>query len=180
MRTINREPITGHKQTGAVLILAMLFMLLLAMVAGTVMQTGVQEFQMAGNNQFREEAFQRAQAIAEELSENLDNFPVTGGVGYTICTATDTDTDCNGTNVLTVPGSATAPAGVVLNYQVERQAPLFVESLPFRQSESEVSSSPAFDAAIFEVAVNINGAPVRLGNAGVVQGVAIRVASSAQ
>jgi Tfp pilus assembly protein PilX len=160
---------------GAALILAMIFLVLLALIAGTVMQTSIQEFQMAGNAQFREEAFQRAQAIAEEISEDLDNFPVTGDVGYKICA-----TGCNGTNFIQALTTATVPTGVNVDYQVERQGPRFIESLPFRQSQAEVSSSPAFDAALFEVSVSIDGSAARLGSAEVVQGVAIRVASSSQ
>ena len=94
---------------------------MLALIAGTVMQTSIQEFQMAGNAQFREEAFQRAQAIAEEISEDLDNFPVTGDVGYKICA-----TGCNGTNFIQALTTATAPTGVNVDYQVERQGPRFV------------------------------------------------------
>jgi len=52
-----------RRNRGAVLLLAMVFMLMLAVIAGSVMQTGVLEFHMAGNDQFQEEAFQRAQAI---------------------------------------------------------------------------------------------------------------------
>jgi len=160
--------------------MAMIFLVLLALIAGTVMRTGVQEFQMAGNAQFREEAFQRAQAIAEEISENLNNFPVIGDVGYLICTAADTETDCNTSNFIQDPNSAIVPAGVALNYRVERQGPKFLESLPFRQSEADVSSSPAFDAAVFEVSVDVDGSSQRLGSAEVVQGMAVVVASSSQ
>ena len=57
------------KNRGAVLFLAMIFLLLLAIISGTVIRTSILEFQMAGNDQFREEAFQRAEAIAANLSE---------------------------------------------------------------------------------------------------------------
>ena len=162
------------------MILAMIFLVLMAIVAGTVMKTSVQEFQMAGNAQFREEAFQRAQAITAEISTNRDNFPIFGTIGYTVCTATDTDPDCNGTNFIQALDSATAPTGVDLNYQVVRQGPLFIEGLPFRQAQGRASSAPAFDTAIFEVSANVNGDAARLGSAQVVQGIAIRVASSSQ
>jgi hypothetical protein len=169
-----------RKNSGAVLILTMIFLLLLTIIAGTVMQTSQQEFQMAGNNQFREEASLRAQAIASEISSVADNFPVTGGVGYTVCDPNDPDADCNTENFLAAPGFAAAPEGVDVSYQVVRQGPLLLESLPFRQSESSVSSSPAFDAAIFEVSVEVDGSAARLGRAEVVQGVAVVVASSSQ
>jgi hypothetical protein len=165
---------------GVVLILAMVFLLLLTLVATTVMQFSIQEFQMAGNNQFREEAFQRAQAVADELADDPNNFPVVGDVGYTICLSTDTDSDCNNSNFLVAPESATAPEGVAVGYQVVRQGPRFVETLPFRESQSAASSARAFDAALFEILVDIDGNEGRLGSAEVAQGIAVRVASSVQ
>lgn len=169
-----------RKNRGAVLIMSMVFLLLLTIIAGTVMQTSQQEFQMAGNVQFREEAALRAQAIASEITADDDNFPVTGGIGYTICDPNDPDTDCNAENFLAVPDFATVPAGVDVSYQVVRQGPLLLESLPFRQSQANVSSSPAFDAAVFEVTVAVDGSAARLGSAEVVQGVAVVVANSSQ
>jgi hypothetical protein len=177
---VDYRGVTGEKDRGMVMILAMVFLLLLTLVATTVMEMSAQEFQMAGNNQFREEAFQRAQAIAEELADDPNNFPVVGTVGYTVCTTTDTDVDCNNENFLQVPGSATAPEGVAVAYQVVRQGPKFVESLPFRESQANASSSLVYDAAIFEVAVAVDGSEARLGSAEMVQGVAVRVVGSVQ
>lgn len=165
---------------GAVLLLAMVFLVLMTLVAVTVTKTSVQEFQMAGNAQFREDAFQQAQAIVSEISTNIDNFPISGGIGYTVCVAGDPDPDCNGTAVIGAIDSDAAPAGVTVSYQVERQGPLFIEGLPFRQSQANASSSPAFDTAIFEVSADVDGNAARLGSASVVQGVGIRVASSSQ
>ena len=165
---------------GAVLLLAMVFLVLLTLVATTVMKTSIQEFQMAGNAQFREDAFQQAQAIVSEINTDLDNFPITGDIGYTICTSGDTDSACNGTNVTHDLASDTVPTGVAVNYQVVRQGPLFIEGLPFRQAQSSASSAPAFDTAVFEVSANVDGNAARLGSASVVSGVAIRVASSSQ
>jgi hypothetical protein len=167
-------------QRGAVLLLAMIFLLLLAMIAGTTMHTSILEFRMAGNDQFREEAFQKAQAVATALSQNAANFPVTGGVGYTICKAGDSDAACNISSINVPAAVAAVPAGVTVEYRVQRQGPMIMESLPFRQSQSEVSSSLAFDAALFEAAVAVDGSAVRLGRAEVAQGVARLVASSAQ
>ena len=180
MRTHGVQSMNKKKNNGAVLILAMVFLFLLTMIAATVMQTSQQEFQMAGNNQFREEASLRAQAIASELSAEYDNFPVSGDIGYTICDPNAPVAECDD-RFSVQPGFGTAaPIGVEISYQVERQGPLLLESLPFRQSESSVSSSPAFDAAIFEVQVAVDGSSVRLGRAEVVQGVAVVVASSSQ
>lgn len=175
-----RTQMNRQRNRGVVLILAMVFLLLLTLVATTVMQFSIQEFQMAGNNQFREEAFQRAQAVAEELADDPNNFPVVGDVGYTICLASDSDSDCNNSNFLIAPDSASAPDGVGVSYQVIRQGPRFVDALPFRESQSTASSVRAFDAALFEIQVDVDGNEARLGSAEVAQGVAVRVASSVQ
>ncbi len=167
-------------QRGAVLLLSMIFLLLLAMVAGTTMHTSTLEFRMAGNDQFREEAFQQAEAVAAALSENTDNFPVAGGVGYTICKTGEADPACD-INTLTVDSEIVdVAAGVTVDYRVERQGPVIMTSLPFRQSQSQASSSLAFNAALFEATVAVDGSAVRLGRAEIAQGVARLIANSAQ
>ena len=173
---VRHTPHSAHNR-GAVLLLAMVFMLMLAVVVGTVMQTGVLEFHMAGNDQFQEEAFQRAQAIASELSRNLDNCPVEGGVGYTLCSPEDNDPECDG-NFSAVPVSAVVPEGVELTYRVVRQGPHLLQSFPVRQAQTVASGSGIFDAAIFEVNVRLDGSSGRLGSAHLVQGIAVRLAAS--
>jgi Tfp pilus assembly protein PilX len=160
-----------------VLFLAMIFLLLLAIISGTVIRTSILEFQMAGNDQFREEAFQRAEAIAANLSEDIDNFPVTGEVGYTLC---DSASSCDDNNLVPDANVADVPTGVNVNYRIQRQGPLLIESLPFRQADTGASSSQVFDAAIFEASATVDGRSARLGSAQVVQGIAVRVASSNQ
>lgn len=174
------NPGSKSDQRGAVLLLSMIFLLLLAMVAGTTMHTSTLEFRMAGNDQFREEAFQKAEAVAAALSENTDNFPVAGGVGYTVCKTGETDPACDMTT-LNLSGDVTEVApGVTVDYRVERQGPAVMASLPFRQSQSQASSSLAFNAALFEATVSVDGSAVRLGRAEVAQGVARLIANSAQ
>jgi len=163
------------RQGGVVLLLSMVFLLLLAIVAGTVMQTSILEFFMAGNAQFREEAFQQAQAIVTEISQDIDNFPVTGEVGYNICPS-----GCNAMFAITPTSLAAVPADSTVTYLSRRRGPEILESLPFRQTEDRVSTGPGFDAALFEVDVAIDGSAARLGSAQVVQGIAIRVVSSGQ
>lgn len=164
-----------NRQRGAVLLVSMIFLLLLAIIAGTVTQTSILEFFMAGNEQFREEAFQKAQAVVNEISGDLDNFPVVGSVGHTVCPL--------GCNTSPFPSTLNTPDvndEYVTTYQVVRRGPLILESLPFRQSESSASSSPNFDAAVFEIDVDVDGSATRLGAARLIQGMAVVVASSAQ
>ena len=163
---------------GAVLLLAMIFLLLMAMVAGTVMQNSILAFRMAGNDQFREEAFQKAQGIASAISEAQDNFPVSGGVGYIICRDNTVTADCSADLAALDPNVVSVPAGVTIDYQIERQGPLLLETIPFRLGQGSTSSSLAYDAAIFEASVEVDGSTVGLGKAQVVQGVAIVIATT--
>jgi len=165
---------------GAILLVSMVFLLLMALVAGTVMQTSMLEFKMAGNDQFREEAFQKAQAVSSSISEDVDNFPVVGDVGYTNCVTGDADPDCDIFSLTIDSAIASVPTGVALTAQVTREGPLILESFPVRLSESQTSSSPSYDAAIFEVVVEYSGSDVGLGNAEVAQGLAVRIVSSVQ
>lgn len=164
---------------GAVLLLAMVFLLLLALVAAAVMQTGILEFHMAGNNQFQEEAFQRAQAIATELSGDPNNFMMVGNVGYTLCRAGDESPDCD-RHDLHAPLSGEVPPGVALGYRVVRRGPLLLRGFPVREGERHASGAALFDAAIFEVDVRVAGSERRLGTARVAQGIAVRVPASPQ
>lgn len=171
-------PMSKSHSRGAILLVSMVFLLLIALVAGTVMQTSMLEFRMAGNAQFREEAFQKAQAVASAISEDIDNFPVVGDVGYTNCVAGASG--CDATTVTFDSGIAAVPTGVSITAQVTREGPRILESFPVRLSEGQTSSSPSYDAAIFEVAVNYSGSDEGLGNAEVAQGVAVRIVSSSQ
>lgn len=167
------KPRPEKRQRGAVLLIAMIFLLLLAIIAGTVTQTSILEFFMAGNAQFREEAFQEAQSIVTEITSDANNFPVVGQVGYKLCKTVGGD--CKAQLSALVANKDTEA-----DYSVVRRGPLILESLPFRQGESQGSSSPNFDAVIFEVNVEVDGSASRLGSAEIVQGVAVRVASSGQ
>ena len=162
--------------SGAVLLLAMVFMLMLAVIAGTVMQTAVLQFHMAGNDQFQEEAFQQVQAVASELAGNPDNFLLAGGVGHTTCSTTDQNSDCD-THHLQTPLSAVVREGVELDYRIVRQEPLLLKRFPARESQSVVSGAGNFNVAIFEISVQIDGGKKRLASAQVVQGVAVRLAA---
>lgn len=161
---------------GVVLMLALVFMLMLGILATTVMQTGILQLHMAGNDQFLEEAFHKAQAIATELSLNPDNFFLGAAVGDTNCPVGEPSPGCNRSQ-LQVPMSAAATAGVELDYWVVRQEPLLWKGFSIRESQGTASSSSSFDAATFEIDVRVDGSEKRLGTAHIVQGIAVRVAA---
>ena len=176
--TFSRYRPSAH--SGTVLLLAMVFLLLLAILAGGVMQTGIMELQMAANDRFREQAFQKAQAIATAISQSVDNFPIDGEVGSTLCKSAVASTHCDTNRFIKLElDLEQVSQGVQVNYQVERMGPLTTPGFPLRQSQATVSSLLAYDAAVFEVQVEVDGGSVNLGSAQVVQGVAVLVASTA-
>lgn len=156
------------------MLLTLVFMLMMAMIAALVMQTAGLQLHMAGNDQFLEEAFHKVQAISTELSTNVRNFSLEGGIGHTSCVAGAQLTHCD-SGELQVPVSAVVDAGITLNYQVTRQEPLLSRGFALREAQDTASSSRSFDAAMFEISVRIDGSQKRLGSAHMVQGIAVRV-----
>lgn len=164
------------KSHGMALLLALIFMLMLAIVATTAMQTALLQVRMAGNDQFLEEAFQLAEAIADELSQSPINFLLDIGVGGSNCPLDPKILDCE-LRLLTLPESAATSEGYELDYRITRQDPLLWQKFPVRGSQATVLSRSSFDAAIFEVDVRVDGSKTRRGSAHVIQGVAVRTIS---
>ena len=161
---------TSH---GTVLILALVFMLMLAVISTTSMHTALLQLRMAGNDQFLEEAFHKAEAIADELSQSPDNFLLDTEVGHSNCPLDPKILDCE-FRLLPAPVSASTSEGYEIDYRITRQDPLLWQDFPVRESQAAVPSSRTFDAAIFEVDVRVDGSRKRLGSSHVVQGVAVR------
>ena len=161
-------------QRGAVLLLALVFMLMVAIIAATSMRTSILQLHMAGNDQFVEEAFHRAQAVVTELSLGADNFRLEMEAGDVNCPAGSDDPDCD-YDLLPAPAHTTTPDGVALDYRITRQPPLLWRGFPVRESEGMASSAMRFDAAIFEISVKTDGSAEKQGSAHVVQGIAVRV-----
>jgi hypothetical protein len=162
------------RERGAILLLALVFMLMLALIVSSVMHSAVLQLHMSGNDQFVEQASNTAQAVAAELSLNADNFRLDTKVGQSNCPRGVTGADCV-VNLLSVTEPTDLPAGVELDYRVTRQEPLIYVGFPVRESEYAASSSNSFDAALFEINVRFDGAPKKLGSSHVVQGIAVRV-----
>ncbi len=176
MQSVTTEKV---RYKGAVLLLAMVFMLLLAVLAGTSMQASIVQVRMAGNELFHEDAFQGALAIVDAIGSELDNFPVWGAVGGTLCKSTDSAKYCDSRQTVKIePRVEDFPEGIDVVYEVERMAPLFLQSLPIRQAQQSVSSSLAYDAAIFEIHAKVDGSAIGLGVAEAVRGVALLVPNS--
>ncbi len=168
------------RQDGTILLIALIFLAMTAMISSSVLNTSVLEAKMVGNAQFKEEAFQVVEGVLDAiLADYENNLPVAGDLGHTICGLNDSDPECD-MSIMNLPAEVISVAhGVNLRFRAERLGPLLAP-LPFRQSEDEVSSSDFFDVAIYEVNAGYDGRDVRLGHHAVFEGVAIRVASSGQ
>lgn len=83
---------TPRHQNGAALVTAMLFLIVITLLSITGMRSSTLELRMASNEESRVQALENAQAAVDAVVNNLNNFPVAGTAGYTICANT---TGCN-------------------------------------------------------------------------------------
>jgi hypothetical protein len=176
---------TGRKinwctSSGAILLLSMVFLLLLAMIAASVMQTSAMELRMAGNDQFREQAFQKVQGIASVISSRAENFPTLSPISYLLCANRAATDGCDADMAALEASIVAVSPGVSLSYSVERRGPAVLKALPFRIEQGAATSSLAYDMAVFETLVQLDGSAGRRGSAQVVLGIAIAVTDSAQ
>lgn len=81
-RSINRRPQPhrqhARRQQGAALVIGLILLLILTLLAVTGMNTASSELIMAGNEQFRQNAFQAAETGIEEAITVLATVPQTG------------------------------------------------------------------------------------------------------
>jgi len=165
-------------QSGAILILALVFLAMFGLLASTLMQTGTLELRMARNHQFQLEAFHLAQGVASAISAHSANFPLSTSVNSVLCKNSNTTTGCSANIAIHDPNLVTVPAGVSVEYRVERLAPLLQKGFPVRLGEKQVSSGVAYDAALFEAHVIVDATAAGQGAAQVAVGMAVLSASS--
>ncbi len=158
---------------GSVLILVLLFLLLLGIVASTTLHTSALQLHLAGNDQFHEEALQRARGMVVQLSQDLDSFVLQSKIGERNCGVTSI-TPC-AWHTLPSPVVPFIADKEILDFTVERLPPLLMRAFPPRELEVKASSHSAFQAALFEIEASIDGSTSGLGVAQVARGIAIRV-----
>ena len=155
------------------MIIALMFLLLIALVAATASETSTLQLQMAGNDQLRVDAQQRVMAILDAILDNENNTPVIGDIGYKICDTGSLEASCDLT-LITLDSSVTdVPTGTSNDYFVTRMGPL--ETGAPVMSESMASSASAFNVARYEVTASFQGDAVRLGNSTIVQGITVKI-----
>ena len=152
-----------------VLLLSLLYVLMLALIAAMVAQSGTLQLHMAGNDQYREEAGQAAQAVAVELARHPENFSLAAAVGHIRCGPGATDLGCDSAD-LQGPGSVSPDSLYAIEYSVTRREPPLWENASPRGAPR---GAPGVDMAVFEIDVRIEGRGARPGRARVIQGVAV-------
>ena len=166
------------KTSGVVLPLVMIFLAMLTVMAASTLQSGIVEFQMASNDRFREEAFQRAQGILSQVGTDINRFPVTVPAGIIACNFLIHDSSCIPQAItLPEPNAPASANGLQVFYEVERLTALQQRGPALREHQGLVSSSLAYDVALFETRVSVDGRAANLGTASLAQGVAVITAS---
>ena len=155
------------------MIIALIFLLMISLVATTAAENNTLQLRMAGNDQLRASAQQRVMAILDAILDDTDNTPVIGGIGYKICDANATDTSCDQTLITVGASIVSAPASTSTDYFVTRSGPLETDAPVMH--ESIASSASAFKVARYEVTASFQGDQARLGNSTVVQGITIKI-----
>lgn len=81
-------------QHGAALFTALMFLIIITMLSLSAMRSSVLELRMASNQELKNTAFQRAQAIVDATIADSSNMPTLGAVGAMNCMAHDTSGGC--------------------------------------------------------------------------------------
>ena len=86
---------TMRHQNGAILIIALMFLVAITLLTISSMRASKLGLFMAQNEESRVTAVQAAQALADAIVANPASTPVVGTVGYTACTAGEYNCDRN-------------------------------------------------------------------------------------
>jgi hypothetical protein len=161
-------------ERGAVLLVSLLVLLLIALVANAVARSNLLQVHMAGNAETKTTALQNSLALVDMVMADESSTPVTGGLGYKVCVTGASDPGCDQLT-LSIDKSLTPASGRV-ELSVSRMAPLAVP-MPV-MAEHSASSSQAYRAARFEVRAGYDGVTHKQGRAVVVQGVLVRITAA--
>lgn len=131
MNVIHSFSMQPKRETGSVLMVSLVFLIVLGLIGLSSMQTSRLELRMASNEEMRANAFQIAQSLSDAIVATPAMTPVIGGAGFTLCTPGQPNCDLpslfmpdpaldpdvvaghlGGTAVLTAPGNTPPPRGL--------------------------------------------------------------------
>ena len=167
---MNRHDYTiTQRQDGAVLIVALVFLIAITLFTVSSMRSSKINLHMAQNEESRVSAIQAAQALSDAIVANPGSTPVVGETGYTTCTAGQTGCDRNDLTV----ADPTLVSHVDSNYifaRVERVGNAFQP--PPRAVESSIDK---FTSASFSITTTYDRAADGLGRQQITEGVLVLV-----
>jgi len=167
---MRKRQIAGkQKQTGAILVIALMFLVAITLLTISSMKSSSIGLHMAQNEESRVAAIQAAQALADVIVANPASTPVIGKSGYTACTAGQQGCDRED-----LPVSDPTIAGEVATYhfsaRVERTGGTFQP--PPRAVESSIDK---FTSASFKVTTTFDRVDDGLGRQQITEGVLVLV-----
>ena len=160
---------TRNKQRGAILVIALMFLVAITLLTISSMRSGNIGLFMAQNEESRIAAEQSAQALADAVVATPASTPVTGKTGYTACTKGVKD--CNRNDLpITNPELASAVAANHISARVERTGTIFRP--PPRAVQTSIDK---FSSASFRVVTTFDRVDEGLGREQVTEGVLVLV-----
>jgi hypothetical protein len=160
---------TRHKQSGAILVIALMFLVAITLFTISSMRSSNIGLLMAQNEESRVAAIQAAQALADVIVANPASTPVIGKTGFTACTAGQPNCDRDN-----LPVDDAELAGEVANShlsaRVERTGTVFRP--PPRAVQSSIDK---FSSASFRVTTTFDRVDEGLGRQQVTEGVLVLV-----
>jgi len=167
---MTRRQFSGRqKQSGAILVIALMFLVAITLFTISSMRSSNIGLHMAQNEESRIAAIQAAQALADVIVANPASTPVVGKTGFTTCTAGQKN--CDRENL---PVDDSTLAGEVASYhlsaRVERTGTVFRP--PPRAVESSIDK---FSSASFRVTTTFDRVDEGLGRQQITEGVLVLV-----
>lgn len=165
----NRYFQAKRKQNGAILVIALMFLVAITLLTVSSMRSSKIGLLMAQNEESRIAAVQAAQALADAIVANPASTPVVGTTGYTACTVGQYS--CDRTDLPVNNGVLNAAvAANHISARVERTGSIFRP--PPRVVESSIDK---FTSASFTVTTEFDRADEGLGRQQITEGVLVLV-----
>lgn len=155
----------NERQRGAVLMVTLIFLIVIASMGLTSMQISKLELKMAGNEVVREGAHQFAQALVDTIIADPNTTPVIGGVGYTLCTVGEAG--CNSNSLIPQPGPV---ADLIAAGSLSARAPMTSTGPP---PPGTGYSADIFIANHYRITSTYDRADEGLGRATITQGLVV-------
>ena len=157
-------PIANTQQRGAVLLVTLVFLVVLAVMGLSSMRTAKLELRMAGNDADRANAHQIAQAMIDAVVATPAMTPVIGTVGFTVCTPGQPN--CNLDSIF-------MPAGPLAGEVGAGHLSATAQLISAGAAPPGMGYSSDFDGAYYSVTATYDRSDEGLGNTSVTQGLVV-------